>query len=885
MKFRTTISVIDHTLRNLAIGFVALLFCMNPGYASVTGKVAGQVTDIQSKEPLIGLNVIIQGTALGAASGVDGYYMVINIPPGKYTIRYSMIGYRDYLVKDVEIRSDHTTTINVELSQIVLESQEAITVTAVKPIVEMDRTSTESSVSSDQIAMMPVETLSDILNLQAGVVDGHFRGGRSSEVVYQIDGIPINDMYSGEASLFVENNVIQELKVISGTFNAEYGQAQSGVVDIITKDGEASFSGSISAKSGDYISSNKDIFWNIDKLSPGDYTDVSVFINGPLGSRNSYLLSVQQVRDEGYLYGKNIYLPVDTTAFGDNRFIPMGFNNRKSVFGKVSFTLTSQDKLSLSYSYQNIEQNRDYGIYDHLFRYNPSGQGASHENTGIIIGSWNHIVSPKTFFSIRASNNRKDFNRYVYRDSLDPRYTIDNRLRLRGNFSFYTGGTDMSYFVRSTDMWLFKGDYTSQISKQQQIQFGLEYKYYSLNLHDLKLKKNSQTNFEVRVAPENSADNQRYKRNPIEFAAYFQTKWESQDFILNLGLRFDYFDAHGEIIDDLSRPRTSTRRKSRPSSQWSPRIGIAYPITDTGVMHVSYGHFFQIPQFRYLYSNPSFTVNPEEGRASVLNYPFGNAELKEQRTVAYEIGLQQGLTNTLSLDITAYYKDIRNLLGTELITIATGEEHSGIDYGRYVNRDYGQVKGLTFMLERKMIRGLGISIDYTYQVARGNASDPRSILIDAQSDPPVESEKQLVFLDWDRTHTLNSQFSFGSQGGSVFTLIGKIGSGMPYTPTTDQTRAILENSDRKPLNISWDLFAQKLLKMGSLSIKLSLKVYNITDRLNERDVYGDSGRATYTKELHNPGEVQGINTKKEFFTRPDWFSSPRRIIIGISTEF
>jgi outer membrane receptor for ferrienterochelin and colicin len=302
-------------------------------------------------------------------------------------------------------------------------------------------------------------------------------------------------------------------------------------------------------------------------------------------------------------------------------------------------------------------------------------------------------------------------------------------------------------------------------------------------------------------------------------------------------------------------------------------------------MHVSYGHIFQIPEFRYLYTNPSFTVNPEEGRSAVLNYPFGNANLKSQKTVAYEIGLQQQLTYDIALDVTAYYKDIRNLLGTEINTIATGEEHSGIDYGRYVNRDYGQVKGFTLMLEQKATRGVGASIYYTYQVARGNASDPRSVLIDSQSDPPVESEKQLVPLNWDQTHTLNTQVTFYSRAGYVFTFIGKVGSGMPYTPTVAETQAVIENSDRKPFRMTFDLFAMKNVQVGPLSLKLTLKIYNLFDRLNEKDVYGDSGRATYTEELHQPGEVQGLNTKEEFFTRPDWYDPPRRILLGISTHF
>jgi outer membrane cobalamin receptor len=852
--------------------------------AGTTGKIVGRVTDAETEEPLIGLNVIIENTSLGAACDIDGYYYILNVPPGTYSIKFMMIGYRETIVTNVQVSSDRTTTIDGQISQIVLDA-EAVIVVAQRPIIEMDRTSTESSVSGEQIEMMPVETVDDILNLQAGVIDGHFRGGRLKEVVYQIDGVPINDSYNGEAALDIETDIIKELKVISGTFNAEYGQAQSGIVDIITKERNPTLTGRVSFVSGDYVSTRNDIFWNINDISLRDYLDYSLFLSGPIGAKSGYLFSYKHVEDDGFIYGKNVFLPVDSTAFGDSIYIPMGYNNRSTLFGKMTIALTNHDKLAFSISHQVRDQNRDYGIYDHLFRYNPLGQGASHEQTLIGIASWSHIFSEKSFINIRAAINKKEFEQYLYKDSLDSRYAVDWRLRTRGNFSFYDGGTDNSYFTRSGTVKSLKGDFTSQITRHQLIKTGFDFKQHNLTLYDVELKKNSETNLVVEIPPANSADNQQYKRSPLEMAAYMQTKWEYDSFILNFGLRYDYFDSNGEIIEDLTRPRTSALKQAKPVHQLSPRIGIAYPITDKGVLHVSYGHFFQIPEFEFLYTNPSRTVNPEEGLASVFNYPFGNADLQPQKTVGYEIGLQQQIGEMVALDVTAYYKDIRNLLGTEINTIAVGEEHSSIQYGRYVNRDYGQVKGLTLMLERRLFRGIAASIDYTYQVARGNASDPRDILLDLQSDPPVESEKQLVPLDWDQTHSLNGQINFQTPIGLTLTVVGKLGSGMPYTPSTAKITSIFENSDKKPSKMTFDLFATKDFKVGPAALNLFLKIYNMFDQLNEKDVYSDSGRASYTQELNEPGEVQGLNTKEEYFKRPDWYGPPRRILIGISTKF
>ena len=314
----------------------------------------------------------------------------------------------------------------------------------------------------------------------------------------------------------------------------------------------------------------------------------------------------------------------------------------------------------------------------------------------------------------------------------------------------------------------------------------------------------------------------------------------------------------------------------------SPRFGIAYPITDRGVIHVSYGHFFQTPLFEFLYTNPSFTLNTSEGRASVFNAPFGNANLQPQKTVSYEIGLQQQISEDIAIDVTGYYKDIRNLLGTKIETIATGETHSGTKYGRYINRDYGNVKGLIFSIEKRRSNNFSATLDYTLQIAAGNASDPKSVLIDNAADPPVQSEKQLVPLDWDRTHSITSSVALGSPKAHMISLIGKMGTGLPYTPSVQDQRTGLENSERRPIFLTFDLSARKIFSFHDYNLTAFIRVFNLFDRLNEREVYKDTGRATYSLAQNLPGLVQGLNSKEEYFLRPDWYSSPREINIGIT---
>ena len=180
---------------------------------------------------------------------MNGDYYIINIPAGTYQLRASAVGYAPQTVTNVNVYADRTTQINFSLVPQGVELA-GVDVIAVRPLVQKDLTSTTATVTSDQISALPLETVSDAVNLQAGVVDGHFRGGRSNEVKYLIDGMSVNDVFSGDFELEADINTVQEIQVLSGTFNAEYGEALSGVVNEVTKTARDNYAGNFSSVHG-----------------------------------------------------------------------------------------------------------------------------------------------------------------------------------------------------------------------------------------------------------------------------------------------------------------------------------------------------------------------------------------------------------------------------------------------------------------------------------------------------------------------------------------------------------------------------------------------------------------------------------------------------------
>ena len=153
-----------------------------------------------------------------------------------------MIGYESYVIEQVKISIDKTTRMNTSIGTTVIEGSEVV-VTAERKLIQFDVTQSEARITADELDVMPVTEVRDVLRLQGGITQDaggglHMRGGRSSEISYMVDGIPMTDAYDGGISVQIENDNLQELQVISGTFNAEYGKALTGVINMVTKEDE-----------------------------------------------------------------------------------------------------------------------------------------------------------------------------------------------------------------------------------------------------------------------------------------------------------------------------------------------------------------------------------------------------------------------------------------------------------------------------------------------------------------------------------------------------------------------------------------------------------------------------------------------------------------------
>ena len=927
--------------------------------AAQSGKIAGVITDATSGETLIGATVRVEGLPSGAATDIDGAYQIIGVRPGDYAVLVSYVGYQPQRVEGVRVRIDLTTTVSVALSEQTVGGVEAV-VEADRELFQQGVTATTASVSGDEIRAIPVENLADVVALQAGVVNSggetHFRGGRGGEVGYWVDGVPVSDVFNGGLSISLENESVQELQVVTGAFNAEYGQALSGIVNIVTRDGTNDFGGEVEVWGGDYAGATSATSAGIDApgldLFPGnglsEFNPLSVqniegAFSGPvLRNKLFFFTSGRYFSNDGYQFGRDVFRAGDISLapgtgqliFADDGDGSLGSGDSSLValnpYEKLSgqFKLTAEPLGGLRVSGNLFVSREDFRPYDFANIYFPTAARQNERRARTSILKIAHVLSNRTFYEIGLTNNYSSFRNFLFDDPTDTRY-LDNRLfglRAPNLFTndFAVGGTDNGRFSRTTNTWLLKADVSMQVTSNNLVKTGIEARRHDLSFRDEFTLVQFDYDRDVLAIPPTLVTQGLYDYQPVELAGYVQDKIEIGGLIINAGLRFDFFDSNGVQFANPSDPAAvfpSLRQcvnvqngvcvltgvdavdyreniytpdelfdDAESTFKVSPRLGVAFPISSSGVVHFSYGQFFQTPNFELLYQNPYFLLS---SAGSGLIGLIGNASLRPEQTVNGEIGLKQELTSNSAIEITAYYRDIRNLAGTATDPITI--EGSSARYGRLVNSDFGLVRGVILRYDQRVGRDLYAGVDYTYQVARANASDP-ALAYNAAAGQAL-LERQIVRTDWDQRHTANASLTYNNtrlNGG--FGVIASYGSGTPFTPSntaatingTNPPGVVVLNSATRPSSFNLNLNAYRNFAVTSgTNVQVYAKVDNLLDARNETGIFGDTGRATYAL-IQNQDVGQYVGSPlllEQRYIRPDFFSQPRRVVFGLRFQF
>ncbi len=214
-----------------------VLIIFQVAFASTTGKITGKVVDKETGEPLLGVNVILEGGGgYGAATNADGFYVILNVPPGVYKLKTAMIGYTIVTELGIEVYIDQTTTVDFELGRSVIQGEEVV-VTTKRNIVHKDVSTSVLSVDAEEIETSIHTSVENIIGEQAGIEGLRVRGGEVDETAFMIDGVTSRNPRNNEPIAGVALSGIQSINVKRGGFEAEYGQVRGGIVNVITREG------------------------------------------------------------------------------------------------------------------------------------------------------------------------------------------------------------------------------------------------------------------------------------------------------------------------------------------------------------------------------------------------------------------------------------------------------------------------------------------------------------------------------------------------------------------------------------------------------------------------------------------------------------------------
>ncbi|MFA6468543.1 MAG: TonB-dependent receptor [Bacteroidota bacterium] len=928
----------------------AVLLALIPAvvFAGVTGKIKGRAIDRSSGEALVAATVAVVGTHYGTVTDVNGEYFILNVPAGDYQVRFSYLGYQTVTVTNVIVSPDLSTEVNASLTSEGIEMQE-VTISAERLAFQKDATSTLTTISEQQIQSLPISTFTQALALVTGFVssnngsgdDGiHLRGGRSGEVTYLIDGIRVDDPIYGGLAMDLPRSGVSSLTVMSGTFNAEYGQAQSGVINVTTPEGTSKYQASARIGTDNFgIESNT---WDnyemeyraggpVPFISGGD-DQLTLFVNGDRTLTRTYLNTVT-----GPQYstrsGRTVQHEFD-----------FGLFDRKSRFtGKLTARPIQNIKVNASGSYSQ----RHWRDYDHYFKQHPEFNDQQKLESQLYSIALTHTLSNSTFYEVKFSYFAKTSNSFTFDEDVQGDITsrfkrvfkpVSDAVAFDSTSNYEFAGyyaqplrfADIQSFghrklgedLKDTSGTLLakKGEYitdamiqtladqgilqaivmvpsvddyfsesktqtrtlivnlTSQVDEHNLIKAGIEAKTHTLNNFWISGINTYWDHLDDSYSFwKRHSEVTAYEFSPVQLSGYLQDKLEYDDIILNIGLRLDYLDSKTvDIYSIINNPADSLLRKSNVNSKLHISPRIGFAHPITEAIKFR----FSYGQF---YQYPDFNYLYRRFNQNDPSFPFPDLSQGYLPFIGNP-NLKPEVTN--AYEFGTEFELAENLSGS--VTIFYKDTYDYIStqridvrpyaYTQIVNLDYANSRGVEISLRKRLSEHYSFQLNYTYSRAEGNADYWQSHTDEAilSSVYGIVAPKRTITLGWDQPHTLNFNGTLSYATWGA-SMIGQFGSGLPYSPADARGKPVGErNSGRMPWTGTVDVRLFKQFDFGEYHIVLFSDIDNLFNRQNIYDVFTSTGRPDYSA---NP------NTSIESAHRPQWFGPPRHVELGLEIRF
>ena len=774
--------------RCVALAAVQLLLVVSGASAQDVGKLQGRVTDASSGQPIVGAQVMIAGTRLGNISNADGFYFINNVPAGLHDIQAQFIGYPAITIRQQRVLAGQTLTQNFQLTPAAVEIAPLEVIGETRPLVPRDQVASKNIVTGEAVEDLPVDNVQAIVSLQPGVVAGvgkgfSIRGGRSGEEAVFVDGVLVRNFNAGDTNLTLGTNTLSEVDVLTGGFSAEFGEAQSGIVNYVTRSGGQRWKGALSLQTDEVMPKKWSNGFNRAELSIGGPVagGFSFFAAGTATGNKSNSAAGQPWRDVPIYVPEGIdtviaYEESDGTErdvlipnfvrYDEGGRLPFSNNDEYTFDAKLDYTYGSGSRLFLTGKTSRAQARTAFGGGRGNL-YNTQGFSGTHTRSrnGIIGWTHNFVRSAESALALDVKIARQ--HDYAIGGPLDPEWDADNR-----DPAFGFTLSDMQFVVDEKDFPVDEAlverflrntpeGRTPFATNRNDISAAQEYRlnpYGVLTNYatrgtggtmnyaeekqwqfraavDWQINRENRLKFggdffdieldRLQVGFQSTAFAQIWVENPKRASLFVQDRLDLGDMVIEAGVRYDRFDPNSYFpvvpgYYDLDDPTTYAEAPVR--SAFSPRLGVSFPVTVNSTFRLSYGHFTQLPDLNEYYRGK----NTDYFRFRNTNTnDFFARPLDMGKTIAFEFGYRQLLAPDFVLDISAYNRDkVQDVTLRKLSWQDPTNPGSSTFLNTFTNSDFGTIRGVDVRLDRRFGQIFDVMLGYSYQDARSTGTDP-----------------------------------------------------------------------------------------------------------------------------------------------------------------
>jgi outer membrane receptor protein involved in Fe transport len=850
------------------------------------GKIQGTVTNENTGEPIPYANVMIRNTELGAATDQDGNFFILNVPRGRYRVEISCLGYQTQIVDYVIVEFDQTARLRVRLKQTAIEIP-PVTVTSELPSVTKDMVGTTYIVRRSELAILPVDYAVSAIAFQPSVARSdtafHVRGGRATEVLYLVDNVSVLDPQTGDPTVYVSKGSVNEVIFLPGGFDAEYGRAMSGVINLLTAHPANNIQGNLYSKTETIMPFYYDF----------GYQNYQSSIHLPISRKAKGFLSFDVMHTDDW--NPKLFI------------LPHKQRDDYSLYGKWYFSPSGKLQMTLS----GVKARSQFDRYDTRYKYILDDYRSDMRDSDLEVFNASYMPNSKSLFKMTLSRLH---TKRIYGVREEGPYGLLDNFRFRdyqnlhwpetstpNPFGVWAGsfltGVSAPYFSGNYPQYqeksshIIKGNFSTnlQAHRYHEIKAGFEYAYQDFE------------NFTYYVSDTAAPITDVYQHKPREYTLYLQDNIDYKGLYAKVGCRYDYFDADIEDVE--------------PKVMISPRFGFSFLVTDKFLFRANVSRFAQPPLYDYMYSLYNLLPLPSHIATAEFLPPVGNPDLKPEKTTSYEIGFQGEIRENLVGTLNMFYKDVSDLIGTRFVNAMP------VDYWQYDNVEYANIKGIEAIVEfmNTVFRG---KVSYTLSWARGTSSYAAESYFwwirQTGGDTTVVPPKTEYYLDFDQRHKIFVQGTARLPLETDLHLFAFIGQGFPYTPPGPEGKYEERNINLLPNQFQVDCVISKPIRFGRFSINAIIEIINLLDVRNEityheplldwddihpstvdyyiyaMPVTEDIGTIEYNPaaDINHDGMISPrevfVLYRDFLYATDDWvnaYSEPRRARVGISMSF